>query len=379
MKILIDARMYGLENSGIGRYIINLTDELKNLGIEQQFLILLRKKYFDELKFPKNWRKILADFRHYTFEEQLKLPRIIDKEKPDLVHFPHINIALFYNGPYVVTVHDMTMYFQGSKATTLPLYKYLLKRLPFKFIFKQAVIKSKKILTPSQTVKAQIVDFFKIDPEKIAVTYEGIDKRYAFGKKGSRELAVLAKFKLVNANYFFYVGNAYPHKNLEIVLHALADLNQKRGISTQFVVAGSRDLFMERLRKLIDKQNIANVKLIGFVRDDELDVLYRNSLGFIYPSLSEGFGLQGIEAISSGTILLASNISIFREIYEGHAFYFNPKDVFSISGTMYSVANMKREDKYKYLLSAQEFIKKYSWQKMAKETYEVYKEVLNQI
>src|SRR3989344_7572344 len=111
--------MYGLEHAGIGRYLVNLTEELKNLRTEEQFIILLRKKYFDELKFPKNWKKVLANFRHYTLEEQLELTKLINKEKPDLVHFPHLNIPLLWKGKFVVTIHDLTMHKQGINATTL--------------------------------------------------------------------------------------------------------------------------------------------------------------------------------------------------------------------------------------------------------------------
>ncbi|OGM04460.1 hypothetical protein A2715_05150 [Candidatus Woesebacteria bacterium RIFCSPHIGHO2_01_FULL_39_32] len=379
MKILIDARMYGLEHSGIGRYLINLIDNLKEIDRENSYIILLRKKYFDELRFPENWMKIIVDLRHYTFAEQFKLPGIINKEKPDLVHFPHFNIPLQFKGPFVVTIHDTTMHHQGTNATTLPLYKYIFKRIPYKLVFKKAVINSKKIITPSETVKKEVLDYYKVDPEKIAVAYEGFNADYIVEKASSRELETLTKFKAANADYFFYVGNAYPHKNLDNVIRGIVDINKNKNGSVRFLIAGSRDIFMERLQKLIDRLEANDyVELLGFVRDDELWVLYKYSLGFVYPSLSEGFGLQGLEAISSGTILLASNIPVFQEIYGSHAFYFNPQDVSSISGTMYSVLKMEREDKYKYLEIAQEYIKKYSWQKMAKETLEVYRQVLKE-
>lgn len=388
MKILIDARMYGLEHSGIGRYLINLIDNLKIIDKENRYILLLRKKYFqpdaqhplneNSLKTLANWKKVLADFKHYTLEEQIRLPLIIKKENPDLVHFPHINIPIFYRRPFVVTVHDMTMHRQGTEATTLPLYKYYLKRVPYRFAFRQAVVKSKKIFTPSEYVKAELVNYFKVNPDKIVVTYEGYNIDYLVEKAAGRELETLAKYKLANKDYFFYVGNAYPHKNLESAIKATIDLNKKKGVNVLFVIAGSKDIFMERLRKVIDKLNADEyIKLLGFVTDDELGVLYKYSLGFVYASLSEGFGLQGLEAIASGTILLASNIPVFREIFNTHAFYFNPKDISSISSTMYSVLKIKREDRFRYLNSAQEYIRKYSWQKMTKETLEVYKKVIS--
>src|SRR4030042_6950771 len=135
MKILIDARMYGLENSGIGRYVMNLILELRMLDKKNNYVLLLRNKYYKSLHFPGNWKKILADFRHYTVSEQVKLPEIIRKEKPDLSHFPHFNVPFFYSGKFIVTIHDLTMHFQGRNATTLPALPYYAKRLPYKIIF----------------------------------------------------------------------------------------------------------------------------------------------------------------------------------------------------------------------------------------------------
>lgn len=377
MKILIDARMYGLENSGIGRYLINLTKELINRKTEDQFVILLRKKYFDQLKFPKGWKKVLAEFSHYSLAEQIMLPLIIFKEKPDLVHFPHFNVPFLTNSKFIVTVHDMTMHKQGVNATNLPLPLYFLKRFPYKLIFNHAVIRALKVITPSEAVKSEVIDYYKVNPVKIAVIYEGMNSGSFASREGSREMEILAKYGLVNKNYFFYVGNAYPHKNLETVVRAVIDININKNTPCMFVIAGSRDIFTERLNRQIAKNRASGyVKLLGFVKDEELGVIYKYSLGFIYPSLAEGFGLQGLEAIASGTILLASNIPVFREIYGSHAFYFNPEDVSSVSSTMFSVLSIKGEDKYKYLSTAQEFIKKYSWQKMAKETLDVYNSLI---
>lgn len=373
MKILIDARMYGLEYSGIGRYLINLIGYLIRIGDKHDFAVLLKHNYFNDLKFPGNWKKVKVDIKHYSLKEQIALPRIISREKPDIVHFPHFNIPIFTNSKFIVTLHDMTMHKQGINATNSPLPLYLLKRYPYKLAFRKAVNKSAKIITPSDTVKKEIVEFFGINSNKVAVIHEGIDDVYLMDKGGLQEIEILSKYKLVNKDYFFYVGNAYPHKNLDVVVRAITDINKNKNKKCLFVIAGSRDVFMQRLDKLIKENEAFDiVKLIGFVSEQDLRVLYKNSLAFVYPSVSEGFGLQGLEAIASGTILIASNIPVFREIYDTHAFYFNPSDVSSISSTLFSVLSIKNEDKYKYMTTAQEFIKRYSWEKMAKETLEIY-------
>jgi hypothetical protein len=106
MRILIDARLYGLENAGLGRYVINLIKELANVDKKNEYIVLLRKKYFNRLKFPGNWKKVLVDFRHYSLIEQTKLPGIIKKHNPDIVHFPHFNVPIFCGKPFVITNLD---------------------------------------------------------------------------------------------------------------------------------------------------------------------------------------------------------------------------------------------------------------------------------
>lgn len=175
MRIVIDGRFYGLENAGLGRYTLNLVQELARQDYKNEYLLLLRKKYFNRLKLPTNWTQILADFPHYGLQEQIALPRLIFSLKPDLVHFLHFNVPIFYHGPYVVTIHDLLMHRQkGFAATTLPAANYLVKRLGYKAVFARAIKKAKKVIVPSNAVKKELLNYYQIKPEKVVVTYEGI-------------------------------------------------------------------------------------------------------------------------------------------------------------------------------------------------------------
>lgn len=173
MRILIDGRLYGLENAGLGRYVINLITELSRLDDKNEYVLLLRKKYYQNLILPKNWKKVLADFRHYGFTEQVVLPRIIKGERPDIVHFLHFNVPPFYKGKYIVTIHDMLMHkFPGLSATTLPLPLYFLKQIVYRLIFRKAVFGARRIIVPSEAVKGEILNYYKVNPNKIKVIYE---------------------------------------------------------------------------------------------------------------------------------------------------------------------------------------------------------------
>lgn len=371
MKIAIDARLYGMENAGLGRYVINLISNLEAVDEKNDYFVLLRKKYFESLTFPPKWKKVLADFRHYSFREQKELPKILENIRPNLVHFPHFNAPFFYKGKFVVTIHDILMHKQkGLEATTLNPFLYYVKRLAYKTVFRHAVAKSVKVIVPSKSVKKEVVDYYKIPSSKVIVTYEGFDEKISVGDKNK----VLSKFKLTPP-YFLYAGNAYPHKNLSRLIEAVLAVNRGREEKISLAIASSRNVFTDRLEKLIKKLDAEGVvKLLGFVSDGELGTLYANSLAFAFPSLSEGFGLPGLEAMSAGTLLLASDIPVLREIYKKSAIYFNPYDFTSIARVMEEAIDMEPVRRKELIEKAGEFAKRYSWDKMARQTLKVYED-----
>ncbi len=370
MKIMIDARLYGLENAGLGRYVMNLLDSLMALDRSNQYFVLLRKKYFNELNFSGNWKKILADFKHYSLIEQIRLPQIINSYNPDVIHFPHFNIPIFYRGKFVVTIHDLLMQrYRGAKATTLPVYLYFPKQLAARFTFREAVLRSEKIIAPSMSVRKEIKKYYPVKEEKVAVTYEGFDRMFLKAKDDSK---ILREYDL-DSPYFVYAGNAYPHKNLTRAIEAINLLNQERTEKVLLVIASPRNVFSKKLENLVKELNAVRwVRLLGFVPDEDLPSLYKSSLGFLFPSLSEGFGLPGIEALASGTLLLASKIDVFKEVYKDKAIYFNPYDFTSIEKTMEYILTIEKEKRILLINEGREFVKRYSWSKMAEETLKVY-------
>ncbi len=363
MKIIIDARLYGLENAGLGRYVMNLISELEKGDNNNEYILLLRKKYFNELKCQHNFRKVLADFRHYSIKEQIILPRILLSHQPDIVHFPHFNVPIFYRGKYIVTIHDLLMHKQkGFNTTTLNPLSYLLKRLAYKYVFTTAVRNSIHLIVPTNSVKEEVLKNYKIPKNKISVIYEGFN----LIKKSSHK-------HNLEKPYFLYVGNAYPHKNLKRVIEATIQINQKLNKKICFAIVSSRSAFTKKLQNEIKHLNAENyVKLLGFVSDEELTNLYENSVAFIYPSLMEGFGLPGLEAMSAGTLVLASEIPVFKEVYKDNVLYFNPYDFTSIERSMRSAINIIPSERKSRIAKSKKFIQKYSWQKMARETLQIY-------
>lgn len=183
------------------------------------------------------------------------------------------------------------------------------------------------------------------------------------------------KSRLHMSNYFLYIGNAYPHKNLARLIKAVVILNMGLKDKVILKMTNARSVFVERLKRLITELKAEEyVELLGYVADKDLPNLYKNSIAFVFPSLSEGFGLPGLEAMQAGALVLASDIPVFREVYKNNVAYFDPLSVESIAETMKKALDLAPDRKAEIIKNAKDFAKRYSWAKMAKETLKIYEE-----
>lgn len=374
MKIVIDARMYGLEHAGIGRYVMSLVNHLERLDKKNDYWLLLRKKYFEQLEFRnRRFKKILADYRHYSFLEQLFLPLQLIKLKPDLVHFPHFNVPVFWWGKQVVTIHDLIKHeSRGPKTTTKWRPFYWFKYLNYCFLVWLAVKRASQIIVPSQHWKEELIKRYKVKPSKIVVTYEGADSKFKSSGLKKSPQTVLKKYH-VKKPFVIYTGSLYPHKNIVRLARAVKKINAFQPLT--LVVVCARNIFYERFKKKMSQIKATPwVNLAGFVPDEELALLYQEAEAFVFPTLLEGFGLPGLEAMAANLPLLASDIPVLREVYGKGALFFDPYDINDISQKILTVVG---RDKIKKTLVKQgnQQLKKYSWQKMAQETLTIYLQI----
>ena len=375
-KIGIDVRLWG--ETGIGRYIRNLVSGLLDLDSENQYVLFCRPEDIEDIKFLIFNDKFLimpTDIRWHSVKEQLEFPRLLNKYNLDLVHFPYFSVPVFYNKPFVVTVHALIInHFPTGRATSLPFPLYRVKRFGYEFILKKAIHDAKKIITPSESTKKEIIDHYKTSKSKIVVTPEGIDD----GISGFKASIFNPKEK-----YFLYVGNAYPHKNLEKMLEAfkLFMVNgspRENSGQAQFTVklGGKEDYFYKRLKHFVKKNNIHSVEFLGFVSDEELSRLYSQAVATFVPSLMEGFGLTALEAMKMGSLVACSKISSLEEVCGRFAEYFDPSDILSMVKAMEDINSINKEEKKERINEAKKHVEKYSWQKTAKLTIEVYNSIL---
>lgn len=360
MKIGIDARLWN--ESGVGRYLRNLVTELGELDKKNEYVLFFKKAEFTLVELPsKNFKKVLADVHWHTLTEQIVLPRILQKENLDLMHFPYFSIPLFYRGKFVVTIHDLILHhYTTGKATTLPKPLYFAKQAGYRFVIGKAVQKAQAIIAVSNATKKEIIDHLHVSSSKVSVLYEGV--------------TVVKQIKTnessIKIPYFLHVGNMYPHKNVQQLIDAFAQAFTNENVALVF--AGKEDFFYKEMQRYVQKNTTQNIYFLGYVSDSELEVLYTHARAVVVPSFMEGFGLPAVEAMARECVVIVSDIPVHREICGEAGVYFDPTKKEELALCLKNVSKKPKKEFQKNIASGMEKIKNYSWKTMAKETIDVY-------
>lgn len=362
-KIAIDARESGTTT---GRYIDKLIEYLHELAPPFEFIILTKQhrlSYFSDI--APNFTTIESPFKEFTFDEQLSLPKQLHKLKPDLIHFSMVHQPLLYRGTTVTTMHDLTTcrFRNPSKNAVI----FTIKQTVYKFINWYIPRKSSQLIVPSEFVKRDVMQFAHVGPDKFTVTYESSDPI-------SDKPTPLPD--LTNSSFIMYVGRPLPAKNLWRLVEAFRILQQTHP-ALQLVLVGKKDILYERIEEQVKQLGISNVVFAGFVSEGELRWLYEHAAVYAFPSLSEGFGLPGLEAMRLGAPVVSSNATCLPEIYGTAAHYFNPLDVPDMAHKIGEVLDNKNLHD-RLVDSGKAQAAKYSWKRMAEQTIAVYQKALKE-
>ncbi|OGF27635.1 hypothetical protein A2331_04450 [Candidatus Falkowbacteria bacterium RIFOXYB2_FULL_34_18] len=367
-RIGIDARFYG-PGKGLGRYTKEVVDRILDMDTKNEYVIFLGLDSFDifNTKNPKV-KKVLVRARWYSVLEQIMMPYLILREKLDFMHFLHFNVPLICPTKYIVTIHDLILTkFPTPRASTLSPIFYKIKHLGYKMIIKSGIKNAQKVIAVSCFTKQEIINQFSISNDKIVVTYEGVSNDLMKLKAGDKSMSLGYNIRVP---FLLYVGNAYPHKNLGGLVNIFSKIRKKYP-DLSLVLVGKEDYFYKRLKTYVKDRDFTNIIFTGYVSDQDLAKIYSKALAYIFSSFCEGFGLPPLEAMNHGVPVLSSNKTCMPEILEDAALYFNPdKESDAIQKIIEIMENKDLREKLKIKGFAQ--VKKYSWDKCARQTFEIY-------
>jgi len=377
MRIGIDARLYGLEHAGLGRYVMKLVETVLRLDKRNDYVLFLTSDHASEFMGKKRIKVVVTNIPIYSFSEQLLLPFVFAREKLDLLHIPHFNAPILYLGKFILTVHDLIKHdSRGSETTTRNPWLYFIKRLGYYLLISIVGKRAETVLVPSEFIKKEVVKRLKLSEEKIVVTYEAVSgtiKDLRLDEKEKKQ--ILSKFGLTQP-FIVYTGSLYPHKNVDLLVDAVEKHNETKEADLQLAIICSRSVFWDRMNQKIKSRGLeGTIKMLGFVDDENVSKLYSLALALVHPSKMEGFGLTGLEAMGVGLPVISSSSSCLPEIYGDAAFYFNPQstsDLVSKLEILIGDSILREQLAEKGYLQA----RKYSWERLARETLDAYQKVL---
>lgn len=365
MKIGIDARMYG-EGFGLARYVKQLVDGIVDARPDDEFVFFCRKENSNTIANHPRVKKVIADIQWYSLKEQLLFGQIIKKEQVDIMHFPHWNVPYIYSGPYIVTIHDLTMFhFPRPEATTLGPLVFKVKDLAHRLLLQRVVKKAQHIITTSQFVSQDIHTTLSVPKEKMTAIYQA-----SFPVSDIRNHDNIKKTYNIHKPYVLYVGAAYPHKQLEALLRAWEVFQETNQNHHELLLAGKRTPFYDRIMAS-ELGHQASIRYLGMVPDDALDGLYRGATAFVFPSLSEGFGLPPLEAMARSVPVLSSPASCMPEILGDAAYYADPTDEKAFAAALVHITE-DNDLQFDLRQKGKTQAAGYSWERFIKETAAVY-------
>lgn len=358
MRILYDHQAFQMQKfGGISRYFVELMSRLPNDVQVSSSVVFSENTYLKNSVLSKGI--VISDFKgknRISYRSNRLFSEVaLYRGKYDLFHPTYYDpyFLKYLKRPYVITVYDMIHEKFSNKFS---------ENDPTRAFKKKTILNANRIIAISQKTKEDIIDIYGLSDERIDVVHLG----------HSIDNSNVTVVDNIPKDYILFVGQRGGYKNFDNFLKAYALLN--RQFQDIKLVCTGRPFNKEEnelLNSLGIKHNVSNY----FVTDSQLTYLYKNAICFVYPSLYEGFGIPILEAFAAECPLALSKTSCFPEIARDGGEYFDPYEVGSIADSLIRIVS-DSELRKDMISRGKKVLEFYSWDKMAFETYEIYKKIV---
>src|SRR5499426_1250684 len=378
MRIGIDAHAIGARQGGNETYIANLIKSLAEIDGDNLYTI-----YLANAGAAAQWRESFTT-RYKNFSVRLlppptplvRVPVYLTYElfrRPvDVLHVQY-TAPPFCRMPVVVTIHDLA--FERMPETFTRRGSFQLK-----LTVRRTAKKAARIATVSEYSRQDLLSVYKLPPENVVVTYNGVESHFTPRPLTPTETEEIRGRFGIARDFLLAVGSLQPRKNLVRLIRAYAKLrNERADFTPQLVIVGRRLWLTHEIFDEVKRHRWADdVILTGYVADADLPALYRAAKAFVYPSLFEGFGLPPLEAMACGTPVVTSDISSLPEIAGDAALLIDPNDERALANALIEIMNndrLRAELRVKGIAQA----KKFTWRDAAEKTLRLYQEACGSV
>ena len=369
MNIYLDGIIYSLQKSGgVTRYTNEIAKKISSTGNKVTFFMhpsqLNQQPQHEDIsniyiKTPLKTKSTIAKYLTYPIDKALT--ELYFRKNPPQNGVFHSSFFSHYKNlkiPQIVTVHDMTNEKFSSHFNWIKNKIFLIQK-------KRAIVSANALICVSQQTSNDLIELYGINPEKINVIHLGVDK--AFMQKGDASKKIFLSTKNINKPYFLFVGKRSLYKNFHKLIEAYKDWGKKN--SFDIITIGGGELTRSEIESISKFGLVDNIKNFDFVSEDDLVMFYNCAQAFIFPSLYEGFGLPIMESLACGTLVLAADIPVFREIGKDVPIYFDPQD----SNSIIEALDISLKDNLENKIEGIKIAQTMTWEETASKTLEVYR------
>ena len=367
-RYCLDARTATDHFPGIGRYVSNIARGIAaQLAADEQLVLLVDPRQPSRWRLPPSSPQveiIASDVSPFALAQQWRIPRLLRHLQIDLYHSPYYLMPYRPGVPTLLTVYDLIpLYFPDLVSRRA--------RLFFTFSSRLAIAAADHLLAISAATREDFRREYGLKDAFISTVPLAPDGR--FQPLPPPTVAAVRKRYELPTEHFLYLGINKPHKNLPLLVRAWQNLAEEYHALPPLIIAGAWDNRYPEAKELVQQQySGCMVRFLGPVSDEDLPALYNSALGFIFPSLYEGFGLPVIEAMACGTAVICADSSSLPEIAGEAALLFPPEDEADLQRC---VLRIWQDEQLRVELEQKGIIRSadYSWQTTADRTLAHYR------
>jgi len=381
VKIAVDARR--IRDFGVGTYIRNLLQALATIGAPHHYDLICCEE--DKAQFsglPENFRIVIYNRRDEERMDHIELPRLLHRLRPDVTHIPFHRVPLLMPKPYVTTIHDLSsLFFDDASGLLHAAHIFRLRR---------GLERAERIIAVSGATQRDIVNLAPSAAPRTRLIYNAPDPQFlerrlpsdaraAGPDAGARERHRILERYQIRYPFLLYAGSIRPQKNIPRLIEAFAVVRSSLEGTPAYkdlrlIVIGDEISRHPKVRRAVIQSRVEHcVRFLGFIPFDTLRIFHELAVAFVFPSLYEGFGLPPLEAMASGTPVIASAVSSLPEVVGGAAMLVNPENVFDIAR---GITEVLTDDELRrdMIVKGRKQAAGFSWARTAREVLNLYEE-----